>query len=118
MTETVADRLREAAGQVRQGHARGYLRDEAGNVCAIGAICRVQVADLEGEVVDYLDADPLATEAVLTVRDFLPTIGVDYAGDMLYWFGLVPLWNDRMAKDGEEVATVLEKAAAWSEERV
>lgn len=113
--ETPADRLREAAGLVRQGHTRGNLITRRGERCAIGAIGRVQPGQCS--TISELLQDEIASAAVDALHDVLPPVEQD-GGYVAFKSTRVTVWNDRQARDGEEVAQMMEKAAALYEERV
>lgn len=116
-TETPADRLREAAATVRQGHCRGHMIDRWGNRCAIGALTRVHIGDQETPLRRLLD-DPIAFDASVALAGYLETAGVPACGcgrDLRVH--TIAGWNDTIAADGEEVAATMEKAAAAYEER-
>ena len=117
-TETPADRLREAANTVRQGHCRGHMIDRWNNRCAIGALTRVQAGNLKSPMRLLID-DPIALEASSALAGYLETAGVSacHCGRGLAHH-TVASWNDSIAADGEAVASAMEKAAAAYEERV
>jgi hypothetical protein len=118
-TETPADRLRTAAGRVREGWTRYQLRDASGDRCALGAICDVRRRTVGSfGVMTMLFADPIADAAVTALHAYLraaadPPLPVipDLRVDSIAW------WNDDPHTNGEEVAVTMEKAAAWIEER-
>jgi hypothetical protein len=117
--ETPADRLRTAAGRVREGWTQYQLRDAFGDRCALGAICDAQRrATSSFGVMAMLSADPIADAAVTALHAYLcaavdPPYRVfpDLRVDGIAW------WNDDQSTNGEEVAVTMEKAAAWIEER-
>lgn len=120
-TETPADRLREAAELVRQGHTRGKMIDSLGvRRCAVGAICRVQGGgELYRDIGKMLGLDPIADAAVNALHDVLPSVEQEPClPPSPHKSTRVTVWNDRHAADGEHVAGMMEKAAAQYEERV
>jgi hypothetical protein len=128
--ETPADRLRDAASYVRDHHTRGGLLDAQGNVCAVGAVLKLgQSGDLPGECKRIgmrpaeveLRRDPIAQAAVKILCGHLVSEAgqpADRRWELLHVSVLmVEHWNDHEARDGAEVAAVMEKAAARWEER-
>jgi hypothetical protein len=111
--ETPADRLRTAAAYVCDNHTRSELVNDAGQVCAVGAILGLECVEQLEHVSDpmmLLSADLIAYEAVKALAEFL--VGSTHAR-----IGAVETWNDYTARDGAEVAAAMEKAAAQWEER-
>jgi hypothetical protein len=97
---TPATVLRDAAGRIRtRGHHRGaFVAPDGGAVCAVGAIYDVRDRDW---LVHHASGSE-AFEALLFLEEFVQEH--------------IPLWNDRIAQGGEDVAATMEKCAAWWEE--
>ena len=120
--ETAADRLRAAAGRVRDNWCTGNLRTAVGRLCALGAFCDVQRPMLGGGgLVTLLAADLVAVSAMSELQGYLvETVfpGVSDAAHPEWCTATIESWNDGYAQSGAEVAEVMEKAAARAEERV
>jgi hypothetical protein len=119
MPETLADRLRAAAGRIRDHFGRGQLHDEAGNVCAIGAILDARSPDAK-VISIYSDvvADNALTELHLYLIEQHRIGAIDLArAGHSFRVDAITMWNDLVVRDGDEAATVMEKAAARWEER-
>jgi hypothetical protein len=113
---TPPGRLREAATYIRGHWTRRALSDPDGNVCAVGSIIGLRKSTKDGAM-DLLDQDRLADEALTVLARYLYA-HVDTGLDPdHYRVGLVATWNDGLAIDAEDVASTMEKAAAWWEEQ-
>lgn len=102
-----ADILRAAAGHVRQGWTRGNYYD-GDKVCVVGAISRAVGVDLSLDN-PYVAGTRQLWKARRAVNDYL------CRDDGLTLNAVA--WNDDVAEDAEDAASMLEKAAAWVEER-
>jgi hypothetical protein len=119
MPETLADRLRAAAGRIRDHFGRGELCDEDGNVCAIGAVLDVRTMSANDAMMMGIYSDVVADNALTELHLYLierHLIGAANAEDS-FRVDAITMWNDLVVRDGDEAATVMEKAAASWEER-
>lgn len=119
--DTPADRLRVAAARLRADFGREMFCDQDGKVCAAGAILQLRQPTSFFIVHDLIDSDPKVGAALGALAEYLRE-NADDLGLPPNWVAmvkddLVPEWNDSYAKDGQDAAGVLEKAAARWEER-
>lgn len=111
--ETPADRLRAAAGYIRDHFGRNMLADDNGNVCAVGAILQLR-QPTRYLPMEMLLTDRTANAAVTVLADHIRRPGVEPCIRV----SLIEEWSDGTVTDGNEVAEAMEKAAAaWEEGR-
>jgi hypothetical protein len=107
--EYAAEQLERAADVVDRGWCRHDWEDENGNVCAMGAINRV----FKSNAYDY-DAEFARRYVINVLRDVMKEQLVP-DGYKHRFHGIMTM-NDKMAKDGNEVATCMRKAAVMARE--
>lgn len=127
--ETPADRLRAAADRIRTHFTRGHLRDDDGNLCALGAILNVTAPETTlfapgtgvSGVMTLFARDGNGWDATSALHAHLVAngddIGLPYSLRAPgYAVAAIEHWNDVVAEDGWDAAAAMEKAAArWEE---
>ena len=107
--EYAAEQLERAADEVDRGWCRHHWEDENGNVCAMGAINRVLKSSAYDDDVEFV-----RRYVINVLRDVMKEQLVP-EGYKHRFHGIMTM-NDEMAKDGNEVATCMRKAAVMARE--